>query len=320
MSTLYIDHTIARIQREGESIALHTREERRGNLPLRQIERVIIRGNVTLDSGLLAHLADSGIGILILGGRFGEKCATLHGSPHADAKRRLAQSRAYFDPEWRLHWSQRLTTLKLLSQQRLLQQAQRQRPDLRHPLLQGEKTLQQTAHQAPHAATLERLRGLEGAGAAAYFQAYRQLFPASLHFTQRNRRPPRDPVNALLSLGYTLLHHDAERAIQQAGLDPLIGFYHVPAYNRASLAADFIEPLRARFDRLAWTLFRERTLRLEHFAINAEGCLLDKTGRKIFYGHYEAWGRGVRRLLLRHAYRLTAQLLERYPLEEDDAA
>jgi len=64
MSTLYIDHTIARIQREGESIALHTREERRGNLPLRQIERVIIRGNVTLDSGLLAHLHNPSTGTL----------------------------------------------------------------------------------------------------------------------------------------------------------------------------------------------------------------------------------------------------------------
>ena len=95
---------------------------------------------------------------------------------------------------------------------------------------------------------MERLRGIEGAAAAAYFQGFTRLFPPSLEFTGRNRRPPRDPVNAVLSLSYTPLHFEAVQAVCAAGLDPLIGFYHELVFGRESLASDLIEPLWPKVD------------------------------------------------------------------------
>lgn len=314
MPSLYLDHSIGRIAREGQSLALYLGQHRQGSIPLRHIDRLILRGNITLASGLLAHLADQGIGVLMLGGRFGDKLASVQGMGHADAARRIAQASAYRDDHWRLDWSRRLMALKLRSQQRLLHQALRQRPDLRRALTQGSDSLQRIHDQLAQAGSLASLLGLEGAAAAVYFAALSQLFPPALDFSGRNRRPPRDPVNAVLSLGYTLLHHDAERALHQAGLDPLIGFYHSLAYNRASLAADLIEPLRARFDRLCWQLFRDRTLRNDHFSRQQGGCLLEKTGRQHFYAAYEPWARAVRRLLLRQGRQLCNQLIQTFPV------
>jgi CRISPR-associated protein Cas1 len=130
--------------------------------------------------------------------------------------------------------------------------------------------------------------GIEGAGAAAYFGAYTTLFAPSLRFQDRNRRPPRDPVNACLSLAYTLAHHQACRAAAAAGLDPFVGFYHEVAHGRESLACDLVEPLRPRVDAWVWRLFRQRRVRLEHFRTHAGACLLGKAGRAVFYEEFEA--------------------------------
>ena len=95
----------------------------------------------------------------------------------------------------------------------------------------------------------------------------------------RNRRPPRDPVNACLSLAYTLLHFEAVRMAHAAGLDPLLGFYHRPAFGRESLACDLIEPLRPAVDEWIWQQFSPGPLRPEHFSPDKGACLLGKTGR-----------------------------------------
>jgi CRISPR-associated protein Cas1 len=129
-----------------------------------------------------------------------------------------------------------------------------------------------------------------------------------LDFKGRNRRPPRDPVNAVLSLGYTLLHADAVQSCYAAGLDPLLGFLHEPEYGRESLAADLVEPLRSHVDRLVWRLFRDRALRPEHFSRGEDACLLDKAGRALFYPAYEQAAGPVRRALRRFTVRVARGL------------
>jgi CRISPR-associated endonuclease Cas1 len=99
------------------------------------------------------------------------------------------------------------------------------------------------------------------------------VMPPALQFTGRNRRPPRDPVNACLSLGYTLLHAQAVQACAVAGLDPLLGFYHRPAFGRESLASDLIEALRPAVDLWVWELVRSRTLLEDHFSHARPRCL-----------------------------------------------
>ena len=213
-------------------------------------------------------------------------------------------------PAWCLAWTRRLVRGKLRRQQRLLSIALDQRADLRQPLLKAREQLHQARRRAadPETTSLESLRGIEGAGAAAYFSAYCALFAAELAFTGRNRRPPRDPVNAVLSLSYTLLHSEAVRACYGAGLDPIIGYYHALDFARESLASDLIESLRPLVDAWVWEQFRSRHLRAEQFTRDGEACLLGKSGRQHFYAAWELFVRPQRRLLRRLCRTLSVRL------------
>jgi CRISPR-associated protein Cas1 len=173
---------------------------------------------------------------------------------------------------------------KLRAQARLLRHAMDQRADQRKPLHDALATLQRVRARLPEAGDRASLRGLEGAGAAAYFRGYVTLFADALDFTGRRRRPPPDPVNACLSLGYTLLHSQAVQACWGAGLDPMVGFLHAPAHGRASLACDLVEPWRTHIDSWVWQQFRNRELRAEHFGRDGAGaCLMGKAARAHFY-------------------------------------
>ena len=143
---------------------------------------------------------------------------------------------------------------------------------------------------------MANLRGLEGGAAGVYFSAYTELFPETLGFRKRTRRPPQDPVNALLSLTYTLVHYEAVREIELIGLDPVMGFYHSFDYGRESLACDLMEPLRPLVDRFVYTLFNRREFTKRDFTQDTErgGWYLKKTGRRRFYHIYEDWCGDIR--------------------------
>ncbi len=310
MSTLYLDRRDLSLKLESRSLAVFADGERNGTVPLHLLERVVMRSSVRLDSSILARLADAGISVLVHGGRTGSKIAQISGRGHNDGARRIGQYRRHDDIDWRRRWSRLLVRGKLKGQYQLLCGALGERPDQRHHLTNGIERISQARKRVggDHDLSPETLRGIEGAAAAAYFQAFTRLFPASLDFTGRNRRPPRDPVNAVLSYGYTLLHYDAVRACQVAGLDPIIGYYHELDFGRESLASDLIEPLRPRVDAWVWQQFRSRNLRDEHFNREGDACLLGKTGRQHFYRDYEALARPMRRLLRRFTGKLAGAL------------
>jgi CRISPR-associated protein Cas1 len=221
----------------------------------------------------------------------------------------LAQSRRVFDAEWCAVWANRQIRAKTRAQIRLLDTLLNHRADMRKPLTDALSSLHGARlNLAVGIVEVAQLRGLEGAAARAYFQGLSAVFPPSLEFSGRNRRPPRDPVNACLSLGYTLLHFDAVSACHIAGLDPLLGFYHRPSYGRESLASDLIEPLRPHLDHHIWQLFRERDLREDHFTRSGDACLMGKAGRTIFYRAYEDQAAPARRMLLRQCRVLAKHL------------
>lgn len=305
MATLYLDRRDLRLKHEGKAIALYQSGQRSGTVPINLLERVVVRGTLQLDTGLLGELADAGVGVLILSGRHHRQLATLVGRPHQDARRRLAQYQYAADSNWRMIWSCRLIRHKVRAQARLLRRLSQQRPDRRSALHQPLSQLTATSNELAAGKTpVERILGLEGAAAAAYFAALTTVFPPSLQFHSRNRRPPRDPVNACLSLGYTLLHFEATLACHAAGLDPLVGYFHTVHYGRESLAADLIEPLRPRVDAWVWQLFQQRLLRANQFTQNNQGCFLDKAGRQVFYAEYERFIPLLRRGLKRATSRL----------------
>jgi CRISPR-associated protein Cas1 len=234
------------------------------------------------------------------------------GPQHNDAAVRIAQALRVTDSAWCQQWALGVVRAKLARQSRTLKYFLAERPDARKPLFDALATLNAISHTLScqsGEAPLDSLRGFEGAAARAYFGGLGGVMPPALAFNGRNRRPPRDPVNVCLSLGYTLLHAQAINACVTAGLDPLLGFYHRPAFGRESLASDLIEPLRPAIDTWAWQLLRARTLREEHFSTTGTdggACLLGKAGRTAYYAEWalackpwQRWLRGQAQALAR---------------------
>ena len=322
MGTLYIDRQGMELRLRDSAIELRADGELLRTVPARLLDRVVMRADTRLGSATLAGLADLGVGVLALGGRGGQRVAHLLGQPHGDARARIAQCQRITDEAWSSAWSRQIVRAKLRSQHRVLAHAQAARPDLRKRLGDAMATLQRTLERLPAAHHRASVRGLEGAGAAAYFAGYTALFAASLGFEARRRRPPPDPVNACLSLGYTLLHAQAVQACWAAGLDPMVGFLHLPVHGRASLACDLMEPWRAHIDAWVWQQFRDRELRPEHFGHDGAGaCVMGKTARAHFYAAVAPLQKRCADGLRRHA-RLATRALSAaalLPPSDDDA-
>jgi CRISPR-associated protein Cas1 len=308
--TLYLDRKNAALELDGGALVIRVPGERPARVPLGGLERVVVRGAATIATGALAALHEHDVGLVLLSGRRGEPTATLLGRPHADVTIRLAQLEVARDAAARLALARRLLEAKLAGQLRLVGELLEARPDQRRPLL-GARAAIEAAREKLAAAEASGLLGLEGTAAAAYFQALAAVLPPSLGFSGRNRRPPRDPVNACLSLGYALATHEAGRQAQLVGLDPLLGFLHAPVPGRPALACDLVEPVRCHVDRLVWRLFAEGRLRAEHAKSTAEGCLLGKAGREIFYLAFEAELGALPRLLRQMAAALARELRAR---------
>lgn len=304
MATVVVDRRGSTLSCQSGALLIRMPETKPQSIPLRMVSRLVLQGASQLDSGLLTQLAEHGISLLALPGRGQRRSAFLFGVGHGDAQRRLGQYHLVTEPETQLAWARTVVVLKIGNSRRLLSQAIAERPDQRLVLRTACRQLAAMARSAREATTVTALRGMEGSAAAAFFRAYAALLPASAGFAGRNRRPPRDPANAALSLGYALLHGDALRALSQAGLDPLLGFLHQPYHNRESLACDLVELGRANIDRLVWRLFAEQQLRQEMFSREGNAVLLRKPARSVFFRAYESAARQHRHWFKRAARQL----------------
>ncbi|MCA3176812.1 MAG: CRISPR-associated endonuclease Cas1 [Burkholderiales bacterium] len=323
MGLLLLDRSNLHIKTEGEVLALYESGVRRGTVPIKLIDRCVVHGAQTqLDSGVLLKLAEAGVTTIFMSPRQHQRVALVLGQQHNDAAVRLAQAQKVLNEEHCQQWSKQLVQAKLKRQLRTLKLWLQARPDVRKAVLDAcetIKTIQAELNQTEYTPGLHQLRGHEGAAARIYFSALAAVLPPALKFTGRNRQPPRDPANACLSLGYTLLHTQAVRACHIAGLDPMLGFYHRPAFGRESLASDLIEPLRSSVDEWVWQLFRQRNLREQHFTLDKGRCLMGKAGRAIFYECWEARQRTWQRCLRLQTQALARQLRQQGALWFSDA-
>lgn len=304
MGMVIIDQRGSRLSHQSGALMIRIADARPRSVPLRLLDRLVIAASVQIESSLLTHLAEHQIGLLILPARGHRRSACLHNEGHGDAARRLGQYRLVLDPELSLFWARHFVLARINGSRRLLQRAMDQRPDRRRALHHGVDKLARMQTRARTTATHSQLRGIEGAGAAAHFAAYRSLFAPSLQFRRRNRRPPRDPVNAALSLGYTLAHQDAVQTLLHVGLDPMLGVLHEPLHSRESLACDLVEIARPGLEQWIWRLFAERRLKAEHFGIENEAARMRKPARQVFFAAYQSNAGRHRRVFERYARRL----------------
>lgn len=196
-----------------------------------------------------------------------------------------------------LTFAQCLIELKLREQADFLLDLRDKDLQSRYKLTLRARHVREAIGKIERQTSIAALRGLEGHAAAAYFAGLAAHMPGNLKFSGRNRRPPRDPLNVVLSPGYTLLHADTVLALYGAGMDPFIGFLYGLDFGRESLACDVMEPLRPRLDRFAVHLFKSAKLRPEDFSTTAQGCLMGKAARARFYPLYEEAAEDFRKRL-----------------------
>ncbi len=296
MSTLFVDRRDIQLEHDAGALIIRDHGERIATVPLAPITRVFLRGSVTLTANVLSHLGERSIGVAILSGRKGQ--ATLFfGRPHNDARLRVEQTRRSLHTDFCLAYARHLVRCKLQRQQQWFAQLRDQRPQQRYPLTHAMGLLAAQTEKIDRASHLDSLRGLEGAAASTYFAGLRAVVPPSLGFAERNRRPPRDPFNALLSLTYTLAHAETALALHAAGLDPCIGYYHQISHSRESLACDVMEAVRPLADQLCLHLVAQQVLTADHFGHSTAGCLLGKAGRTRYYGAYEQHAPALRQAI-----------------------
>lgn len=252
-------------------------------IPLSDLERVVVDGSARLSNHAIGALLDREIPVLFTQhGNFPAGLAVpLRRSNHALAY----QLDACRDAAYRLSVAQELVAAKIRNMRRVLQRlsANRGQPALASAWLNA------IANQAKAAASLDSLRGLEGAASGRYFETLAPFFPATLPFERRSRRPPKNPANALLSFGYTLLVAEVSLHLHAIGLEPSWGFLHEAEPGRPALALDLIEPYRAPVvDALTLDLLNHGRLKEEDFEASPEGgWLLTRLSRRTVYAAWE---------------------------------
>jgi len=313
MGTLYIDRKDIEIRLDGQALAFYSNAGREGIVPITPLKRIVMVGGINLNTSVLNRLSRHGISVLFLSGKRMNFCGILHGRLHNNGLLRLRQYEKSLSCDFPLSVAKQIIKRKVERQRDFLEYVRQRRPDLGRILKSSIITLEEVIRDIEKGDTgMESLRGLEGGGASVYFSAYTTIFPESLNFLKRNKRPPLDPVNAILSLCYTLLHFEMVREIEVIGLDPTIGFYHQFDYGRESLACDLVEPHRPTVDRFVWELFRKRVFTPRDFAMDDErpGCYLKKKARKRFYPLYEEWAGENRRSFVEDVRNLARRIMD----------
>ena len=318
MKILFIEKKAMELRYERACILVYEDGKRITSVPLKQLDRIIVAPHIALTAGVLGLIAEHNVSLLVLNSRYSERCAFLSGAITSDIHRRVTQFKLIDNADFRLEWSKKLVYFKISGQHHVLTQALKTRPDLRRHLITAQKRLKKalvSINELGKVESLSSLRGVEGAASAGYFKTFTLLFPSTLNFKDRNRRPPKDPVNVCLSLAYTLFHHEAINALKIVGLDPAVGCYHELYYNRESLACDLLEPVRPMIDTWLWGLFRDRVLRPEDFVTHQDICLFNTAGKQRFYEAFHDKVNSIRLLLRRYA-RIAANTIEEIRYEQ----
>ena len=292
---LVVQSQHARIGKEGETLKIT--DEARGETQIRLIDisDLALFGNVSITTPALSALLEREIPVTFHshGGWFR---GVAHGIGHRNVEVRTAQYRLSFDEAACLRFAKELVAAKIANQRTILRRNWRGPPEQRQVALDRLAAARKSANGA---AAPAQLLGIEGDAAAVYFRAFAGLIKqpddkegagdlAPFRFEARNRRPPTDPVNAMLSLGYAMLTRHLTITLASVGLDPYRGFYHAPRYGRPALALDVMEPFRAIIaDSVVLSAVNTGEVGPNDFITAVTGTALTQAGRRRFVEAFE---------------------------------
>lgn len=289
--TIHVLKPGAYVGRSGDRFKISYPEDEPDYVPVKQTGAIVLHGFCQISTQAIRFCSDQNIGVhfLTTGGRFIGSVAT---NGTGAVQRKLRQYRALSDQEFCLHLAKRLVLCKGDMQRQILMRAAR-KDDAPKELIDGAIQIKALQKRVEAIDSADALRGVEGSMASAYFGSFRYLLSAELsehfHFDVRNRRPPKDRVNALLSFGYAQLLADASNAILTVGLEPAIGFFHTPRSQAAPLVLDVIELFRQLLVDIPVlnSLNRGQWDATEDFEIAGDQVWLSDTGKRKFFKLYE---------------------------------
>ncbi|MFP4336297.1 MAG: type I-D CRISPR-associated endonuclease Cas1d [Halothece sp.] len=316
MTILYITQPEAVLSKKYEAFTVALKQEdetwKKKAIPAQTIEQVVLMGNPSVTGEALGYALELGMPVHYLT-TFGKYIGSALPGHSRNGQLRLAQYNRYYDRDRRLDLAKVFVAGKIHNQFTVLSRLNVSP----NPLKQRKALVKQQQ-------TLDEVRGVEGLAAREYFAGIATILEETWGFNHRNRRPPTDPVNALLSFGYGLLRVQVTAATHLAGLDPYIGYLHEVHHGQPAMVLDLMEEFRALVaDRVVLSVLRTREIQKSDFQESLGAYRLSDTGRKTFLNAFErkmndefkhpTFGY---RCTYRRAVELQARLLARH-LQED---
>lgn len=295
LNTLYVTTQGTYLSKEGETVKVNVDREVVLSLPIHTLDGIVCFGQVSMSPPLMGLCGERGVTVAFLNpnGRF---LARVDGPVSGNVLLRRRQYRWADDAERSAEMARWVVAAKIANSRAVLRRAQRDYPDR-----EGAERIDAAQHHLFHllqhlkqpGPNVDRIRGWEGEAANTYFGVFDHLIAGdkeAFSFTRRSRRPPLDPVNALLSFLYTLLAHDVRSALEGVGLDPAVGYLHRDRPGRHGLALDMMEEMRAYFaDRLALSLINRRQVKAKGFTQSETGAVVmdSETRRSVLVAYQE---------------------------------
>ncbi len=325
MAFLYLTEQGSVLRKEGERIVVEKDDQVLLDIPAAKVESVLCFGNVQFTTQAVHLLFRHGVEMALFTSH-GRLLGQLTSSFPKNIELRQAQYRRHDDEAFTLPLARTIVRAKLANGFEVLKHFRHNHPevDLTREIEQLETSVASVEAQSD----LASLLGVEGYGARIYYEGFSRMIRKSFRFTGRVKHPPTDPVNALLSLGYTMVYKEIGALLDGVGFDPFLGFFHQPRHGHATLASDLLEEFRAPLvDRLTLFLINDRVLQEQDFYVHAPsgGTHLKDEARKRYFLHYEKFitrpvptGDGgsetsYRKLFLRQAERVRLAVLSREP-------
>ena len=303
MAVLYVKEQGSYIGKTGERITVVKNGTTLLDLPVFQIENIAVIGNVQVTTPALHLLMERGIDVsyLTYSGKF-------LGSTAAESSKniflRFEQYKVYLDEESRLKIAKAIIANKIENQIQLIYEHKRKDSEYDWDsdisgLIKNKATLEDKL-------TSNEVLGVEGICSNIYFGAFSHMLDCDFEFNGRNRRPPKDPINVIISLAYTLLTKEVSNALDAESFEPYLGFLHGIRYGRKSLALDIVEEFRQPVvDRLVILLFNKRMINRYDFEFPTDGrVVLTEDGFKKFCTEYERWMSGKNTLSGEKSFRV----------------
>ena len=292
MSTLYLVQQGTTLRKEQGRLVVRQPQEADLEIPIREVERVLVFGNIQLTTQVISTCLESGISIVFLT-QLGEYKGHLWSAESNHLEIETAQFEFRRDPEFQMAIAREIVKGKLWNSKQLLLRLNRKRSVLEvTEAISMIANAISTVSDLTKVTTIDQLMGYEGSSAARYFPALGRLITnPGFTLTERTRRPPKDPVNSLLSFGYTLLYNNVLSLLLAEGMNPYLGNLHYSEAAKQSLAFDLMEEFRASVvDALVMRLINQKVLRPTDFSWATEegGIYLTNAARRVFLKNFEA--------------------------------